>query len=171
MIITSHAYDRVKERLGVTKQCFEEWVSSTRQSWIQVNAKYFLERGVLVSQKSNLFVTPWTFDTHLCICMSENNTTLKTIYPYTDKKPQLSLKHEIENLLQECLLKALQKKEITEKDITKTLRLTTGTLFKEVLEAYKNDEITLKSAQTILCSKESSKNQLLQNAIKKGGIL
>ena len=69
--ISQHAFERGRERLGLTANAFAVWVKATYSDWLAVNAKYLTDRGLDVSASgANHFITPFTFRTSVALCVS-----------------------------------------------------------------------------------------------------
>ena len=79
--ITTHAYQRAKERLGFGGRSFYDWVNCTWSDWIPINAEFLLIRNVEVSNQSNLFATPWTPHRGVALVLSDDKW-IKTVIPF-----------------------------------------------------------------------------------------
>lgn len=72
--ITDHAFDRARDRMGLSDAAFWGWVRATYRSWVPINAAYLRERGLKVSSEgSTHLMCPWLPSWSVALCVSNDN--------------------------------------------------------------------------------------------------
>lgn len=81
LAVTSHAYERARERLNISIPAFRDWVEATKSSWLCINPDFYRAHGVIVSADKYLYHCPWTPGLHLCLPVS-TDVALVTVMAY-----------------------------------------------------------------------------------------
>lgn len=159
--ITLHAVQRASERLGLSRETFTEWAHVTCPHWIQVNAAYLFDRGVAVTQKSRLFITPWVEGHGVALVCSEDHA-VKTVIPYADSRYAINARRDLHTM---ALMKAAAERgDEADRLLSQFVRgPIAGPALEEALGAYVDGLLSLEDLGYVLRTRHAYRHRALQS--------